>query len=152
MGSLLRALLPQKRCYAFNVRKFAGDANCAVSSVARAVCQQVLPGPAAAAQAASAASHKNRKAAKDLITKAVTDALHLIGMLKEVLQHLGGMPCMAQMYYIHSINRAKESGLNYAQLFSPSYIYPTRFLSPFFPLVSRLCHGEGRRFLCVGQD
>lgn len=84
--------------------------NCMVRTVARAVCQQVLPGPAAAAQAASAASHKNRKAAEDLITKAVTDALHLIGMLKEALQHLGGMPPVAHMYYCRSLQLVKVAG------------------------------------------
>jgi ribosomal RNA-processing protein 12 len=61
-----------------------------VSCCVLAVCQEVLAGPAVAAQAAAGASHKNRKAAEELLTRAVADALHLLGMLKEVLPLLGG--------------------------------------------------------------
>ncbi|EFJ51860.1 hypothetical protein VOLCADRAFT_87463 [Volvox carteri f. nagariensis] len=54
-----------------------------------AVCQRVLPGPAAAAHAAVAASNKQRAAAEEAITTAVADALHLIGALK------GALPLLA---------------------------------------------------------
>ncbi|PNW69821.1 hypothetical protein CHLRE_19g751197v5 [Chlamydomonas reinhardtii] len=49
------------------------------------VCQRVLPGPAAAAHAAAAATNKQRAAAEAAITAAVSDALHLLGALKQAL-------------------------------------------------------------------
>lgn len=49
------------------------------------LCQRVLPGPEAAARAAAAASNKQRSAAEEAITKAVSDALHLLALLKQLL-------------------------------------------------------------------
>jgi hypothetical protein len=57
---------------------------------ANPVCRQVLPGPAAAARAAAAASNKQRSAAEDAIARAVSDALHLLGALKQLLPLMAG--------------------------------------------------------------
>ncbi|KAK9818389.1 hypothetical protein WJX72_011834 [[Myrmecia] bisecta] len=54
------------------------------------VCQVVLPGPEAAARAAAAASNKRRHEAEGAIAKAVADALHLLGALKQTIQLLTG--------------------------------------------------------------
>jgi hypothetical protein len=49
------------------------------------LCQRVLPGPEAAARAAATASNKQRSSAEEAITKAVSDALHLLALLKQLL-------------------------------------------------------------------
>lgn len=54
------------------------------------LCRAVLPGPAAAARAAAAASNKQRAAAEEAITRAVADALHLLGALKQLLPLTAG--------------------------------------------------------------
>ncbi|KIY94702.1 hypothetical protein MNEG_13261 [Monoraphidium neglectum] len=54
------------------------------------LCRQVLPGPAAAARAAAAATNKQRSAAEEAITRAVADALHLLGALKQLLPLMAG--------------------------------------------------------------
>ncbi|BDA46153.1 RRP12-like protein [Coccomyxa sp. Obi] len=64
-------------------------ADSAAASVLR-VCQQVLPGPEVAARAAAAASSKKRAEAEAAITKAVTDALRLLGWLKLALPLMPG--------------------------------------------------------------
>lgn len=58
------------------------------------LCQRVLPGPQAAAQAAAAAPSKKRQEAEAAITAAVADALHLMGALKHVISLLSG-ECLA---------------------------------------------------------
>ena len=55
-----------------------------------AACQQVLPGPEVAARAAAAASSKKRTEAEAAISKAVTDALRLLGLLKPALPLMPG--------------------------------------------------------------
>lgn len=57
---------------------------------AAAVCGAVVPGPAAAARAAAAASNKQRATAEEAITKAVSDVLHLLGALKQLLPLMAG--------------------------------------------------------------
>lgn len=57
-----------------------------------AVCEQVLPGPEAAAQAAATAPSKKRQAAEEAIAAAVADALHLLGLLKDSLPLMSGVP------------------------------------------------------------
>ena len=52
--------------------------------------QKVLPGPQAAAQAAAAAPSKKRQQAEEAITRAVADALHLMGALKHCISLLSG--------------------------------------------------------------
>jgi ribosomal RNA-processing protein 12 len=59
--------------------------------VVHAVCQQVLPGPEAAARAAAAASSQKRSKAEAAITKAVADALKLLGWLKSIVPFLTGV-------------------------------------------------------------
>ena len=54
------------------------------------VCQQVLPGPEVAARAAAAAPSKKRAEAEAAISKAVTDALRLLGWLKLALPLMPG--------------------------------------------------------------
>lgn len=54
------------------------------------ICQRVLPGPQAAAQAAAAAPSKKRAEAEAAIKSAVADALHLLGMLKQTISLLTG--------------------------------------------------------------
>lgn len=54
------------------------------------MCQQVLPGPELAARAAAAASSKKRSVAEAAITKAVADALKLLGWFKSVMPLLTG--------------------------------------------------------------
>jgi ribosomal RNA-processing protein 12 len=54
------------------------------------LCQRVLPGPEAAAHAAAAAPSKKRADAEAGITRAVTDALHLMGALKQCMALLSG--------------------------------------------------------------
>ena len=56
-----------------------------------AVCQQVLPGPEAAARAAAAASHKKRPEAEKVLAQAVANALHLLGTLSLILPLLSGV-------------------------------------------------------------
>ena len=73
-----------------------------------AVCAEVLPGPEAAARAAAAASNKKRPVAEAAITKAVQDALHLLGALKMVLPLLSGD---------HHISH--EVSINWSQSASP---------------------------------
>jgi hypothetical protein len=58
---------------------------------AHAVAQHVLPGPEAAARAAAAAPAKKRAAAEAAITKAVADALHLLGLLRTALPLMTGL-------------------------------------------------------------
>lgn len=55
-----------------------------------AVCERILPGPEAAARAASQASGKDRAAAEAAISAAVTDALHLLGTLTTLLPLMTG--------------------------------------------------------------
>lgn len=55
-----------------------------------AVCERILPGPEAAARAASQASGKDRAAAESAISTAVTDALHLLGILTTLLPLMTG--------------------------------------------------------------
>ena len=52
--------------------------------------QRVLPGPEAAAQAAAAAPSKKRQQAEEVIAKTVSDALHLMGTLKQIIFLLSG--------------------------------------------------------------
>lgn len=49
------------------------------------LCRQILAGPEAAARAAAEASKKRRDEVESAITRAVSDALHLLGALKQVL-------------------------------------------------------------------
>ncbi len=56
-----------------------------------AVAQQVLPGPEAAARAAAAAPNKKRQEAEAAIAKAVSDALHLLGLLRATLPLMTGV-------------------------------------------------------------
>lgn len=56
------------------------------------MCKAVLPGPALAAHAAAAVSNKHRAAAEEAITRAVADALHLLGALKQLLPLMAGEP------------------------------------------------------------
>lgn len=49
------------------------------------LCKVILPGPEAAARSAASSSNKNRQAAEIIITKAVADALHLLGLLKSCI-------------------------------------------------------------------
>lgn len=56
------------------------------------VCQRVLPAPEAAARAAAAASSKKRQDAETAITRAVADALHLLGLLKQSIFLLAAAP------------------------------------------------------------
>ena len=61
------------------------------------MCQQVLPGPEAAARAAAAASHKKRPEAEKVLAQAVANALHLLGTLSLILPLLSGArSCDAQ--------------------------------------------------------
>lgn len=55
-----------------------------------AVCLRVLPGPEAAARIAAAAPSKKRSVAEEAITKAVSDALHLLEALKQTLFLVSG--------------------------------------------------------------
>ena len=63
-----------------------------LTSLWSAVCQQVLPGPEAAARAAAAATHKARPAAEKTLAQAVANALHLLGTLTLVLPLLSRAP------------------------------------------------------------
>lgn len=55
-----------------------------------AVCQQVLPGPEAALKAFIGANKKAKQHAETLLQGAVADALHLLNLLKSILQLLSG--------------------------------------------------------------
>ena len=55
-----------------------------------AVCEAVLPGPEAAARAAAAAPAKRRAEAESAIARAVADALHLLGALRQLLPLMDG--------------------------------------------------------------
>lgn len=50
----------------------------------------MLPGPEAAARAAAAAAAKRRSDAEAAISRAVADALHLLGALQQLLPLLAG--------------------------------------------------------------
>jgi hypothetical protein len=55
------------------------------------MCEKILPSPEAAARAAAAAaSSKKRQQAEDAIAAAVSDALHLLGLLKKIISLLSG--------------------------------------------------------------
>ena len=54
------------------------------------MCEAVLPGPEAAARAAAAAPAKRRAEAEGAIARAVADALHLLGALRQLLPLMEG--------------------------------------------------------------
>lgn len=57
-----------------------------------AVCEVVLPGPEAAARAAAAAPNKKRSEAEAAIARAVANALHILGSLKQIVSLVSGAP------------------------------------------------------------
>lgn len=65
-------------------------AQCHTRVVCGAVCEVVLPGPEAAARAAAAASNKKRSEAEAAIAQAVSNALHILGSLKQVISLVSG--------------------------------------------------------------
>lgn len=60
------------------------------STYCGAVCEVVLPGPEAAARAAAAASNKKRSEAEAAIAQAVSNALHILGSLKQIVSLVSG--------------------------------------------------------------
>lgn len=59
------------------------------------MCSQVLPGPEVALKAAASATGKKRQEVDEIVQRAVTDASHLLNLLKLCLPLLTGAPSLA---------------------------------------------------------
>ncbi|KAK9815144.1 hypothetical protein WJX73_008694 [Symbiochloris irregularis] len=107
------------------------------SSAVQRMCERVLPGPEAAARAASQASGKDRGAAESAISAAVTDALHLLGTLTTLLPLLTGPPAGAilqlvqKLYFLRQplLSRNTTAALNAACTAPQAEVHLTQLLS-----------------------